>query len=162
MADPPFVPLCPGDISTRTANLGTNSVGCISWILCAELFPTAVRAKGTSLSTFTNWASNLVVAQCSPIALSRMGYRYFYIFMAFNWTAAAVVYLYYPETQGYTLEKVNEIFDDIYLGPSNSYPDGDVTTTKPTEKVHPAKEAIGTVSGLSSTEGADGIRCAES
>jgi hypothetical protein len=131
-------------------------VGCISWILCAELFPTAIRAKGTSLSTFTNWASNLIVAQCSPIALSNMGYRYFYIFMAFNWVAAAVVYLYYPETQGYTLERVNELFDDIDLGPSDSYPDGDVT-----EKAHPAKEATSAVSGLTPSGKADAIRYAE-
>ncbi|KAK5046913.1 hypothetical protein LTR84_007267 [Exophiala bonariae] len=133
-----------------------TSVGCLSWIMCAELFPTAIRAKGTALSTFTNWASNLVVAQCSPIALSKMGYRYFYIFMAFNWVAAAVVYFYYPETQGYTLERVNELFDDIVLGPSDSYPASDVT-----EKGHPGKEPISTVSGLNSLRSTDAVRPAE-
>lgn len=115
-----------------------------------------MRAKGTSLSTFTNWASNLIIAQCSPIALSKMGYRYFYIFMAFNWVAAAVVYLYYPETQGYTLERVNELFDDIDLRPSEPYSDGDGTV-----KVRPAKGAISDVAGLNSVEKADAIRYAE-
>lgn len=101
-----------------------TSLGCISWILCSELFPTAIRAKGTSLSTFTNWAVNLIFAQCSPIALSRMGYRYFYIFAAFNWTAAVVVYFFYPETQGYTLEAVNELFGDLVVEHTADAPEG--------------------------------------
>ena len=92
-----------------------TSLGCISWIFSSEVFPTAVRAKGTSLSTFTNWAVNLIFAQCSPIALTNMGYRYFYLFMAFNWVAAAVVYFWYPETQRHTLESVNELFGDFQL-----------------------------------------------
>jgi len=90
-----------------------TSLGCISWILSSELFPTAFRARGTSLSTFTNWSANLIIAQCSPLALSKMGYRYFYIFMAFNWAAAATIYFCYPETQGHTLEMVNELFGDL-------------------------------------------------
>ncbi|OCT53108.1 high-affinity hexose transporter [Cladophialophora carrionii] len=90
-----------------------TSVGCISWIFSSEVFPTAARAKGTSLSTFTNWAVNLILAQCSPIALTKLGYRYFYLFTAFNWTAAVVVYFCYPETQGHTLESVNELFGDL-------------------------------------------------
>lgn len=90
-----------------------TSLGCISWIFSSEVFPTALRAKGTSLSTFTNWAVNLIFAQCSPIALTNMGYRYFYLFTAFNWAAAVVVYFCYPETQGHTLESVNELFGDM-------------------------------------------------
>lgn len=128
--------------------------------MCAELFPTAIRAKGTSLSTFTNWASNLIVAQCSPLALSRMGYRYFYIFTAFNWVAAVVVYLFYPETQGCTLERVHELFDDISLGPSDPY-----SASAVTEKAHRpvvVKEAISTVNGLTSLSNADATRHAES
>ena len=90
-----------------------TSVGTLSWIYSSEIFPTAVRAKGTSLSTFTNWAVNLVFAQCSPIALTDTGYRYFYLFTAFNWVAAIVVFFLYPETQGHTLESMHEVFGDL-------------------------------------------------
>lgn len=92
-----------------------TSLGCISWVFSSELFPTALRAKGTSLSTFTNWSANLIFAQCSPLALSKIGYRYFYVFMAFNWAAAATVYFFFPETRGYTLEAVNELFGDLHM-----------------------------------------------
>ena len=46
-----------------------TSLGCISWIYSSEIFPTAVRAKGTSLSTFTNWAVNLIFARESSLPL---------------------------------------------------------------------------------------------
>lgn len=84
-----------------------TSLGVISWVYPAELFTTRMRARGTSLSTLTNWASNLIFAQCSPLALSRMGYQYFYIFVGFNWISAIIVWVSYPETQDKsTLEAV--------------------------------------------------------
>lgn len=87
-----------------------TSLGVISWIFAGEVFTTHMRARGTSLSTFTNWASNLIFAQCSPLALSKMGYKYFYIFVAFNWTAAFIVWKFYPETQNKRfLEDVPEV-----------------------------------------------------
>lgn len=92
-------------------SVGYTSLGVISWIFAGEIFSTHMRARGTSLSTLTNWASNLIFAQCSPIALSRMGYKYLYLFTAFNWCAAIAVWLYYPETQQkQSLEAVPELF----------------------------------------------------
>jgi MFS family permease len=111
-----------------------TSLGCISWIFSSEVFPTAARAKGTSLSTFTNWAVNLIFAQCSPVALTNLGYRYFYLFTAFNWTAAIVVYFFYPETQGHTLESVNELFGDLQVRHEIDTPRR-VDTTVDVEKV---------------------------
>lgn len=98
-----------------------TSLGVLSWIYSGEIFPTGLRAKGTSLSTLTNWASNLIFAQCSPLALSKMGYRYFYVFTAFNWVAAVLIFLYYPETQGkQTLESVHQVFGDFSADDSAS------------------------------------------
>ncbi|EER26394.1 major facilitator superfamily protein [Coccidioides posadasii C735 delta SOWgp] len=88
-----------------------TSLGVISWIYPSEIFPTAIRARGTSVSTFVNWSLNLVFAQCSPIALSRLKYRYFYCFMAFNWVGAVIVWIFFPETLGKTLEGVEEVFE---------------------------------------------------
>ncbi|OQU96545.1 hypothetical protein CLAIMM_02613 [Cladophialophora immunda] len=128
-----------------------TSLGCISWIFSSEVFPTAIRAKGTSLSTFTNWAVNLIFAQCSPIALSRMGYRYFYIFTAFNWVAAVVVYFFYPETQGHTLETVNELFGDLQLQNSADSPENITVAAVNEEKVIVEEQAAATRPGLPST-----------
>lgn len=89
-----------------------TSLGVISWVYPAEIMSTPIRARGTSLSTVTNWSFNLLFAQCSPLALTRMGYRYFYIFAAFNWTGMVLIYFFYPETSGRTLEQLDELFGD--------------------------------------------------
>lgn len=89
-----------------------TSLGVISWVYPAEIMSTAIRARGTSLSTVTNWSLNLLFAQCSPLALSNMGYRYFYIFAALNWTGGVLIYFFYPETLGRTLEQLDELFGD--------------------------------------------------
>ena len=89
-----------------------TSLGVISWVYPAEIMPTAIRARGTSLSTVTNWSLNLLFAQCSPLALSKMGYRYFYIFAALNWVGGVLIYFFYPETLGRTLEQLDELFGD--------------------------------------------------
>ncbi|GFF43538.1 high-affinity glucose transporter [Aspergillus udagawae] len=87
-----------------------TSLGLISWLYPAEIFPTAIRARGSSLATATNWSLNLVFAQCSPIALTTLQYKYFYCFVAFNWAAAVIVWACYPETGGKSLEEVGEVF----------------------------------------------------
>jgi sugar porter (SP) family MFS transporter len=89
-----------------------TSLGVISWVYPAEIMPTAIRARGTSLSTVTNWSLNLLFAQCSPLALSKIGYRYFYIFAALNWVGGILIYFCYPETLGRTLEQLDELFGD--------------------------------------------------
>ncbi|KAE8146354.1 general substrate transporter [Aspergillus avenaceus] len=87
-----------------------TSLGLISWIYPSEIFPTAIRARGSSLATATNWSLNLVFAQCTPIARSHMGFNYFYCFLAFNWVAAVLVLGFYPETAGKSLEEVEYVF----------------------------------------------------
>ncbi|PGG99486.1 hypothetical protein GX51_06306 [Blastomyces parvus] len=87
-------------------------LGVLSWIYPAEIFSTPIRARGNSVSTFANWSLNLLFAQCAPIGLSRLGYRFFYFFVAFNWVAAVMVWLWYPETIGKTLEEVEGVFRD--------------------------------------------------
>ncbi|KAE8355197.1 general substrate transporter [Aspergillus coremiiformis] len=87
-----------------------TSLGLISWIYPSEIFPTTIRARGSSLATATNWSLNLVFAQCTPIARSRMGFNYFYCFFAFNWVAAVIAWAFYPETAGKSLEEVEHIF----------------------------------------------------
>ena len=73
--------------------------GIISWVYPAEIFPTEIRAKGNSISTFTNWSLNLVFAQCAPIALAQIGFKFFYFFFAWNIVATVCYVMFYPETK---------------------------------------------------------------
>lgn len=87
-------------------------IGIITWVYPAEIFPAEIRARGVSLSVFTNWSLNLIFAQCAPIALSRMGFKFFYFFFAFNVVAVACYVFLYPETKGRTLEQMDQLFGD--------------------------------------------------
>jgi len=81
----------------------------ISWIYQSDIFPTAIRVRGSSIATATNWSLSLIFAHCSPIALTSVGSNYFYCFVAFNWVAALIVWFWCPETVGRSLEEVEEV-----------------------------------------------------
>lgn len=87
-----------------------TALGLISCIYPSEIFPTAMRATGSSMATATNWVLNLILAQCSPIALTHIGSKYFYVFVGFTWAAAVLVWVWYPETIGHSLEEVQGVF----------------------------------------------------
>ncbi|KAF7516057.1 hypothetical protein G7054_g14307 [Neopestalotiopsis clavispora] len=83
--------------------LAFQPLGNISWIYPAEIFPTEIRALGASLSALANW--------CSPVALSNIGFNYFYFFAATNLVSVACYLLFYPETKGRTLEQMDQLFE---------------------------------------------------
>ncbi|KAJ6083107.1 hypothetical protein N7467_007242 [Penicillium canescens] len=105
-----------------------TALGMISWIYQSEIFPTPIRARGSSLATATNWSLNLIFAQCSPIALTEIGYRYFYCFVGFNWAAMVVVWAFYPETAGRSLEEVEDVFSGKSVVELSDQGTGDETT----------------------------------
>lgn len=109
-------------------------LGLISWIYQSEIFPTAIRARGSSVATATNWSLNLIFAQCSPIALTKLGSKYFYCFVGFNWAAVFLVYFYYPETVGRSLEEVEEVFQEKNEEPEMTT--GEVTHERAPSRSH--------------------------
>ncbi|CRL22588.1 Sugar/inositol transporter [Penicillium camemberti] len=95
-------------------------VGIISWVYPAEIFPVDIRNQGNSITTFTNWTLNLVLAQVSPNALSSIGFSYFYVFFVFNLIAMLCYIFFFPETQGKTLEQMDSLFgDETFMGAEN-------------------------------------------
>ncbi|KAK4122705.1 general substrate transporter [Parathielavia appendiculata] len=87
-------------------------LGIISWVYPAEIFPVEVRALGNAITTFTNWAVNLIFAQFTPDALTAIEFKYFYVFFVFNLFAMLCYIFFYPETMGRTLEQMDELFGD--------------------------------------------------
>ncbi|KAK4684201.1 hypothetical protein P7C73_g5996, partial [Tremellales sp. Uapishka_1] len=85
-----------------------NIVPC--WIYGTEIWPQEVRAKGYSF-TILGWAigcgMNTFVI---PIMLNRLGWATFIFFGAMNIVSTPIVYLFYPEVAGKTLEEVNLLF----------------------------------------------------
>ncbi|KAI1750315.1 general substrate transporter [Xylaria castorea] len=85
--------------------------GPTSWTYPAEIFPSKVRAKAVSLSTAANWFWNMILAFAVPPLLWSINWKMYLIFAAFNGAACIHMTLMAPETKGYTLEEMDEVFD---------------------------------------------------
>ncbi|PYI03290.1 glucose transporter [Aspergillus sclerotiicarbonarius CBS 121057] len=86
--------------------------GPLSWIIPAEVFDTRTRSKGVSLATMTAYAFNTMIGQVTPIAMERVRYRYYFLFIICNFTNAVFFWLLLPETKKLPLEEMNYLFSN--------------------------------------------------
>ncbi|OQE37926.1 hypothetical protein PENCOP_c009G01204 [Penicillium coprophilum] len=84
--------------------------GPLTWIIPAEVFDTRTRAKGVSIATMTSFAFNTMIGQVTPIAMTRIGYRFYILFVVCNFTNALFFWLLLPETKRVPLEEMNQMF----------------------------------------------------
>ncbi|KAJ5494499.1 hypothetical protein N7463_010586 [Penicillium fimorum] len=84
--------------------------GPLSWIIPAEVFDTRTRAKGVSIATMTSFAFNTMIGQVTPIAMTKIGYRFYIVFVVCNFTNALFFWLLLPETKRVPLEEMNQMF----------------------------------------------------
>ncbi|KDQ16134.1 hypothetical protein BOTBODRAFT_269012 [Botryobasidium botryosum FD-172 SS1] len=90
----------------------STSFGPVSWVYQSEIFPMRIRAIGTSVSTMSNWAINVMISQISPLGLNRLGWKFYLVFICTNLANALIVIFFFPETKGKTLEEMDAVFGD--------------------------------------------------
>ncbi|KAK6528678.1 hypothetical protein TWF694_003922 [Orbilia ellipsospora] len=88
------------------------SWGPIPWLYPPEILPLSIRAKGASLSTATNWAFNWLVGELTPILQEVVEWRLYLIHAFFCVCSFILVFFFYPETKGLTLEDMGILFND--------------------------------------------------
>ncbi|KAF5578436.1 sugar transporter [Fusarium pseudocircinatum] len=66
--------------------------------------------KGAALGSAANWIFNFVVVEITPIGIQNLGWRFYLIWTVLNAAVVPVVYVFYPETAGRTLEDLYEYF----------------------------------------------------
>ena len=88
------------------------SWGPIPWAWTPEIMPLAFRAKGASLAAATNWVFNYVVGQLTPVLQATISWRLYLMHAGFCLASFALVYFFYPETQGVPLEEMDVLFGD--------------------------------------------------
>jgi hypothetical protein len=109
----------------------------MSWIIPAEIFNTATRVKGISLATMVSFAFNTMIGQVTPVALAKIGWRYYILFIVCDITNALFFYLFLPETKGVTLEAMNDLFlnSPIVVPGSHWQPPLEVDVDRVAEKI---------------------------
>ncbi|KAK3950573.1 hypothetical protein QBC32DRAFT_315708 [Pseudoneurospora amorphoporcata] len=88
-------------------------LGPMTWIIPPEVFTTELRGKANAVVQVLHYSISLIIAQCSPIALAAVGWKYYIFFILTNALCAIVFAITYPETRGKSLEDMSEIFGDI-------------------------------------------------
>lgn len=93
--------------------------GGIAWVVCGEIFPLNVRAKGISLSAASNWLFNFAIAYSTPYLVNYgEGYANLQAKIFFVWFGAllvsiAFVYFFIYETKGLSLEQVVQLYEEV-------------------------------------------------
>ena len=91
------------------------------WIYPPEILPLKTRAKGASLAAAADFLGNFLVVEITPPALRNIGYKTYIIFAVLNIANAIIVWAFYPETAGQTLESIDRLFvgeweDEVVVG----------------------------------------------
>ncbi|KAK4508500.1 hypothetical protein PRZ48_002239 [Zasmidium cellare] len=117
----------PGETNNRAASWGfivitwiynfsfSATNGPLSWIVPAEIFDTRTRSKGVSIATMVSFAFNTMIGQVTPIAIDKIGYRFYIVFIVCNFTNALFFWAIQPETAKRPLEEMNYLFTNAPL-----------------------------------------------
>ena len=85
------------------------SLGPLTFVVIAEIFPTAVRAKAMSVAILTLWLSTFLVSLIFPVLLKFIGGAdTFWFFAAMSLLSFLFIWKYIPETKGKTLESIEK------------------------------------------------------
>lgn len=85
------------------------SLGPLTFVVIAEIFPNRVRGRAMSICLFFLWASVYFVSQFFPMLLKSIGSAYtFWIFMGTSIVAFLFVWKLVPETKGKSLEEIEK------------------------------------------------------
>jgi sugar porter (SP) family MFS transporter len=85
------------------------SQGTVIWVFISEIFPNSVRAKGQALGSFTHWTMAVIISWLFPMiaeSSSKGGGIAFAVFSVAMLIQFLVVYRYFPETKGKSLEEI--------------------------------------------------------
>lgn len=77
----------------------------------AEILPFQLRAKGLAITLTMDGLACFFNQYVNPVAFAALKWRYFSIYIGVMCIALAIVYFFFPETQGRSLEEVARIFE---------------------------------------------------
>ena len=83
------------------------SLGPLTFVVIAEIFPTRARGTAMSVATFILWITVFIVSQTFPMLMGSIGNAFtFWIYMLMAVFAFLFVWKMVPETKGKTLEEI--------------------------------------------------------
>lgn len=86
------------------------SVGAVTWVVLAEIFPTKIRGTAMSIATMSLWVANFILSQMFPWMIETIGGNAFYMFGVFCFIALLFTWKVIPETKNKTLEEIERMW----------------------------------------------------
>lgn len=121
----------------------------------SEIMPTPIRAAGNAVSFCTFNAVTIMLVQVTPLAIAKIAWRFFVIFVVCDAIFITVVYFIYPETVNRTLEEIAALFGDevaVKITEAHHYVDTDGLTDKETAIKTTEIEHVENVSGATAED----------
>ncbi|KAH6980636.1 hypothetical protein BKA56DRAFT_550355 [Ilyonectria sp. MPI-CAGE-AT-0026] len=81
-------------------------------VYLAEIFPTWMRAEGVSFSVAGLFTTTLIYTGSASVAFAGVGWKYYLVFIFVPLAGVAVIWFWFPETNGLTLEEIGVLFGD--------------------------------------------------
>ncbi|KAF5677817.1 quinate permease [Fusarium heterosporum] len=82
------------------------------YVYAAEIFPTHLRAQGMGLSIVAQSLTSLLHTQVAPSAFATIGWGYYLVFVFVPLSGVLVIWRWFPETKGLSLEEIAALFGD--------------------------------------------------
>ncbi|KAL1990351.1 hypothetical protein VTN49DRAFT_6190 [Thermomyces lanuginosus] len=86
----------------------------LPWLYPAEINPLRTRARANAISTCSNWLFNFVIVMITPVMIDNIGWGTYLFFAVVNACFLPIIYFFYPETAGRSLEEIDIIFAKGY------------------------------------------------
>jgi MFS family permease len=83
-----------------------------NFLYCTEVAPTRLRVPMAGISTANHWLWNFVVNMVTPVAIETIGWKYYLVFLIISALVVPVVFVFYPETMGRSLEELEMMFSE--------------------------------------------------
>ncbi|KAF9768103.1 hypothetical protein IL306_014657 [Fusarium sp. DS 682] len=90
-------------------SFGVGMLG-VPWLYPTEVNSLPMRTKGAALATGTNWITNFIVVEITPIGIQNLGWRFWIVWTVTNAFFLPVIYFLYPETSNRKLEDMDAHF----------------------------------------------------
>ncbi|KAL1675416.1 general substrate transporter [Schizophyllum commune] len=83
-------------------------------LYCAEVMTQEMRAKGMGLHILISNCAGFINTFANSVGLKKLGWKYYFVFVAWDFVASGLWFFFCVETRGRTLEELNEVFDSPY------------------------------------------------
>lgn len=82
----------------------------IPWLYPTEINSLPMRTKGAAVATMTDWITNFLVVETTPIGIQNLGWKFYVIWAVTNAAILPIIWAFFPETANRTLEDLDAYY----------------------------------------------------